>query len=433
MTEEEGTFIARCSSNKRFTFGGQSNSLFEKFALAFFDPLSPYLSVPLGFMIFCLLALASYSLDLLEPPSFRAPLAISFGLIWYLIGVRLGERMSATFMANLRFKLSILALLCAFISISIWELGHEFFVSAIVGLSSSYILNRWLNFSSKEAIEKISLVLILVGFTATTAFLIAIGGIPLIDQELRSRSNMSVVRGLSYSAFIFGISVISSTKQNIRVPFSSALTGMVLFSLLGFRFEPLGILLTASIILWYRRMLSKKLASLTLLLLALTVVLIGYLKVPSQWILDPVDTLFHRAGLTLNTLDKILKMSLPFGLTFGQASFTPPRSRVIVGMEVYGYNQSITSTLIGAAALDFGFIGIVLIMIYFGAMMGAGYSLLKSGGKCWCCFIGYSLATSHTLLLIESGVDFTMWMLTLFIWFLYAKIGEFLIKPHKNS
>lgn len=390
------------------------------------DLFSPLLIVPLGFVLLLSLAFISYLLDLLNFPSIWAPLAIVFGLFWFIISVRLCERIPLRIIADFRFQLAMLVLIFLSVTLAILRLYHSLLLGVLIGLAFSMILNYGLSIHSRRIPEKIPIALILASIGVLVFYFVLLGGFPLLSERLRERANLSIVRAFSYMSFIYGFSIVASCEKNHKFPILLASIGLLLFSLLGFRFEPMGILLTLTMAYWYRDLLSRRAMLLSLILLAAVVVVVGYMKVPSQWILNPIETVLYRAGFTLNTLDKILEIAYPFGLTHGLASFSPPRSRVIIGLIVYGYNQSITSTLIGAAFLDFGILGIALIMIYFGLMLGTGYNILKNHSDYWCSIVGYLLAASHSLILIESGVDFTMWMFTFFIWLLYSKFSSLL-------
>ncbi|GEM_PF-4494621 len=406
--------------------GGLSSKPIVCFKIPERDLFSPLLIIPLAFLLFLSLAFISYLLDLLDFPSIRTPLAIIFSLFLFIMSVRLCEKIPLKFIADFRFQLTILVLIFLFVSFAILKLYHSLFIGVLIGIVFSMILNYGLNIHSREVPKKIPIALVLVSISILIFYFIFLGGFPLLSERLRERANLSIVRAFSYMSFIYGFSIIVSCEKNNKFSISLALIGLLLFSLLGFRFEPMGILLTLTMAYWYRDLLSRKAMLLSLILLAAVIVVVGYMKVPSQWILNPIETLFYRAGFTLNTLDRILEIAYPFGLTHGLASFSPPRSRIVIGLMVYGYNQSITSTLIGAAFLDFGLFGIVLIMIYFGLMLGIGYKILKNNPSYWCSIIGYLLAASHSLILIESGVDFTMWLFTLFVWLLYGKFSNLL-------
>ncbi|RLG40617.1 MAG: hypothetical protein DRO05_05910, partial [Thermoproteota archaeon] len=340
-------------------------------------------------------------------------------------GERLGEKLPLRLISSFLFQILTLVLIFISVTFEIWKLNHSLLFGSGTGFALCLSLNLGLSSHSKEPPKKIPMVLVIVSLVTLSLFFIWLGGVPLFDTNLREKANLSIVRAFCYMTFVYGFCALVSSKKQERVLVFIATLGSFLFSLLGFRFEPMGILLILIMAFWYRGLLNLQTTIFVSILLVVIVVIVGYVKVPPEWILDPLETLFYRAGFALNTLDKILEMAYPFGLTRGSASFSPPRSREIVGQVIYGYNQSITSTLIGAPALDFGLIGIALVMIYFGMMLGVGYSMLKKY-QCWCSMIGYLLAASHSLLLIESGVDFTMWIFTLFIWHLYSRYGRIL-------
>ncbi|MCS4540737.1 MAG: oligosaccharide repeat unit polymerase family protein, partial [Euryarchaeota archaeon] len=194
------------------------------------------------------------------------------------------------------------------------------------------------------------------------------------------------------------------------------------FTLLGFRFEVTGILLIATIVSWYKKIINFREMILIFLFLIGLITIVGYIVKKAMmwqiWHLDPVQLLFYRAGFTLYVLGEIIKMSWPFGLTYGAASFGTPRAGEIVSEVVFGYKMSLTSTLIGPSMLDFGIIGVIITMIYLGGLSGFGYKLLSE--RNWF-FIGvYAFLMSHLIIFIEAGPNFILWLITLLTMYLYS-------------
>jgi uncharacterized membrane protein len=130
--------------------------------------------------------------------------------------------------------------------------------------------------------------------------------------------------------------------------------------------------------------------------------------------------MFYRAGVTFGVFSDIVGMSMPFGYLHGNAFLSV--SQEIVSTEVLDYSTPhiITSTLLGPGMLDFGLLGVALTTVLLGLYLGAVYGMAK--GKTQLAF--YSVALTHSFILVEVGLQLTSVIFFLSLLYLFIGAGE---------
>jgi oligosaccharide repeat unit polymerase len=219
----------------------------------------------------------------------------------------------------------------------------------------------------------------------------------------------------------------------------------ILMALLGYRTQVL-ITLVASLlvaIIWDLITVSELLVtgSAIVAIFAFMTVMRTYTTGANVGLLESISL---RAGLTLDIYDMMANLGGYLGFTKGQTLIASISSfatlmpgiayspRRYVAVFAGGGGISMTSTIFGPFALDFGLVGVLLIMAVFGFFIQKEHDLLKGTKgrrRCMIAFI-YSMTLGYMLIGIETGlVDYEVLMLFA-ISFLYSLyISQFATEP----
>ena len=265
--------------------------------------------------------------------------------------------------------------------------------------------------------EKLLLTLVIIALILQTLNLFLMGGIPLFNSDLKANATTNIWR-IAYPLFLIMINILLAKYYKKRY-LILVLLGAIVFGLNGYRTSVLGILASSFITLYHLDKISKKFATVFILIMVIGVIAVGYIASQSiatqHWTLNPLELIFYRAAFTLEVFEKIIPLA---GTTHGHILsmiFSSGSPRTFIGEYVLHYNVCLTSTLFGPVMLDFGIIGLSIQMLFMGIFLAVLNKLKKGVG------VGiYSIILTHTLIWIETGPTDIM------IWFLYF-IGFLLI------
>lgn len=399
---------------------------------------------PMGTIVFLLGTFSFYLGTLINIPKIRKinknyffPLFIIF-LITFLLSIIKIESF------GFYVKLSILPLLL----IGITERDNkDFFISLLIvniiilangfwALSFPYIfislLYLFLNYrgSAIKYLEDNTYNLIFILFGLGLIFyvldLVIAGGIPLFNVQARNSLDplFTMISHLFPMGTILLISYVGQTKKysyqkarSIAIFFT--LLSLFLMALLGYRtqviFVLLGVLISGSITEIWKKSELILLGLIALVsLIALTMSRDTLLGVN----LSLIQSLRTRISLTTDVMDILTNMGGLFGITNGAihiathpflarlmpgVAYSPRRMiAVLVGER----SVSVTSSIFGPLAIDFGLIGVVVGMIFLGFFLSNLYKMSqKTEGERKIISVGlYSMVLSYTIIGIETGI-----------------------------
>ena len=272
--------------------------------------------------------------------------------------------------------------------------------------------------------EKLLLILTITALILQSINLVLLGGIPLFNSTLKVNATTNIWR-IAYPLFLIMINFLLSKYYNKKY-LILVLTGALIFALNGYRTSVLGILGSSFITLYYLDKISKKFGIIFILIIAIGLMLIGYIASQSianqHWTLNPLELIFYRAGFTLEVFERILPLSNTTHAKILSMIFSSGSPRTFIGEYVLHDNVCLTSTLFGPVMLDFGYIGLTVQMLFMGVFLGLIDKVKKGVG------IGiYSIILTHTVIWIETGPTDIM------IWFLYLIGFIYLIISLKSS
>ena len=257
--------------------------------------------------------------------------------------------------------------------------------------------------------EKVILSITLIALILQCLNIVLLGGIPLFNSALKSAATTHIWR-VAYPLFLIFINFLLYRHYD-RKYLLLVIAGALIFGLNGYRTSILGILGSSFITLYFLEKISKKMGVIFILIIAAGVLAVGYIASQSiqgqTWTLNPLELVFYRAAFTLEVLEKIIPQSATTHGHILSMIFSSGSPRTFIGNYVLHYNVCLTSTLFGPVMLDFGYIGLILQMLFMGAFLGLLYKL-KS--QMWI----YSIILTHTIIWIETGpTDIMIWSLYL--------------------
>ena len=270
--------------------------------------------------------------------------------------------------------------------------------------------------------ERVLLLIVVFAIFLQALNLYLLGGIPLLSGYLKFQATTDLWR-IAYIIFLPALNILLAKYPRKRYYFLFII-GLILFAVNGYRTSTIAIILSVLITTYYVMKLKTKYLLLSIFLIAVIFVILGYIAVKSiqwqTWVLNPLELVFYRAGFTMMVLDKIAHMP---GFTGGELFYqalTGGHPRVTVGQvylpEFYkpgiGVTTSITSTLFGPAISDFGALGLAIQMFILGLILRLMHSVQKFAGGLFTAI--YAVIIAHTIIWVETGPTDSM------VWFFYV-------------
>jgi uncharacterized membrane protein len=386
------------------------------------DLLRADVALPGAYLLFLLAALLAFRIPETRQyltPTFPHPGLLSLGiallsLLSLVLAIRWGRGKRPFSAAP-----GILAFLPFLV---LFELTHTFSwpLWAPLGMALGYPLLLW--WISGRLGEVQRLIPLLFAFALLSAAAILLRGTPLLDPLARAGTAVTPERALFHGFAVLTAALLVAYRSR-RLALSLISFLLLLAVLSGFKSDALSVLLAGTItgvllgkIRW-REVLSAGIAAVLLLtLLSSQIATTAY----GQWKIPPLLYPIYRAGFTFSVFDRIVPLAFPFGHLHGAASLSTTQE--VMSTSVLGYEAPhiITSTLLGPGMLDFGVPGALLTAASVGLCLGVMEGLGK--GKIQICL--YAVALTHTLILIEVGLQLTSILFLLSLLYLSLRAGQ---------
>jgi oligosaccharide repeat unit polymerase len=254
------------------------------------------------------------------------------------------------------------------------------------------------------------------------AALTLLHGIPLLEAGFRESMAVSPARAVFHGLAVLSASLLAALAAR-RVAILGILFLVILAVLSGFKSDAIAVILSATIagLLTDRLSLRGVAPALAGIAVILTLVSTHIASVAyASWKIPPHYYIFYRAGFTFSVFDRIVELSLPWGLLHGAA--LADVIQVITSRVILGYEKEhiITSTLFGPATLDFGIIGLMITASLVGLYLGIMHRLAENN-------VGnavYAVALTHVLILIEVGIQPTSVLFLLTLLYLSLRVEK---------
>jgi len=259
----------------------------------------------------------------------------------------------------------------------------QYIAPFLLGLSAAYLIKR--------QPERLALPMLASG---TIIFLahIWMNGIPLIDQSLRA-GGYTPPWAAALALYLLGFN-IRAYKAGKKEFILTALFGLVLFLLGGYRGALMLIAASGLAAAYYRGFLGLKISS-AIAFPAIALILLAGMQA-SNLELGPAGLFLNRAAFTSSIADRIFH-SEPLGMQL----WLEKNPRFTIGELFVGHAKSINAGLFGSLWLTGGYLLLMLGMLLIG--MGIGYIHKKRDAFP----AAYSVGLAYLLLSIEAGLDFT--------------------------
>jgi len=239
------------------------------------------------------------------------------------------------------------------------------------------------------------------------AYLLASYGFPL--KSFNSKLIFGNAPPTYVFYFLFSTTYLSLLSKN---PKPAYIVASIIPLLTGYRWQVLALFLAALFLLIDKRKIDVKRTFLLISLIFIFFAILSWhfallkhqsFKIPSYLIIS------YRAAFTLSVFEEISKHA---GEGKGIALFTAPKSKQIVAKEIFGYEHSLTYTLLGGFLYDFGLPAYFLSAIFTGSI----FALLKSKAKKEKRLLFYIFA-GIMVTFVETGIDFGALLLIFnFVW-----------------
>ncbi|MDL2270442.1 oligosaccharide repeat unit polymerase family protein [Methanobrevibacter sp. OttesenSCG-928-I08] len=342
-----------------------------------------------------------------------SPYIVTLAIIIFLVMGYIGS-------FNYRFEspLSVESILIVLYSVLIFIIG-VFFIQKFLKFNSSINPSNIKIKIDKIFNEKFLVSLVLIALLLQIINLFYLGGIPLLNSVLKSNATTNIWR-VSYLLFLPAINILVA-KYFKRKYLILILIGLFIYTLNGYRTSIMGILISLFITFFYIKKINSKIFITFILLIGGLGLAIGFIASQSidgqNWMLNPLELVFYRAGFTLKVFDKIIPL---MGSTHGHILsmvFSSGSPRTFIGEYVLHYHALITSTFFGPVLLDFGLIGLSIQMFFFGTFLKIIHIIQKNIKDI---AIGiYAVILTHTLIWIETGpTDIMIWLFFVFAFLL---------------
>jgi hypothetical protein len=343
--------------------------------IAVLDPamqsLNPRVSItPLTFLVF-IFGLASFYFGLRT-----SRYAKKLGYLPLVSGILLGT-IAAFFILNLNIVLALMLNLAA-LTISLVLLFSRLRFEYVFAIG---LMLFWINF-------------LLVGF-------------PILNPELHVQF-FSIINPMSIIGLIFMLYSMVRLYPKYRFLWILVILSTVVFTYRSY----IAMAFMTFVWLELKNMKSPRTGKIFLIIAGLLILTaislyIGYIaKVASSgsWSLGPVGTLEYRLALTMGVFDDIVKISFPFGHTFGGSITVEPTEYTC--MVLYGCTSRITSTAFGIAMLDFGLLGIFLVSWFVALVLQNLYRID---------FPLYALLFSSLFITLDVGINIFVVLLFIYL------------------
>jgi|TARA_Y100000310_G_C20700453_1_gene829255 uncharacterized membrane protein len=362
------------------------------------------------YLLFLILAGAGflYWKNLTSPTIFGVVFAL-ISLAFFYLGVRLSKKFKLKKLRG-RWVTLFLAALTVYYSFAFAKFFYTHWIPAFIIIM--VILWFFLFFVRKLlAYDKIPTKfytgLIYAGLAFLALTFMQIGGIPLLKPSLRLLVDQSWSWGGAIFCLLFGyIGLLLRQKKRMHV-YALIIAATAVIALTGFRIVILLFLLSGTIAAYKNKKLDNKTVVVPLIVALLFILFLGYYISP---IADPGSLLLWRAGSTHSVYEQVLEKSMPFGVEHGQFMMHHARPRDHLA-NFLGAENSLTSTMLGPALMEFGPLFALAWMLFLGFILGNAHNSFEKKESLLKIFYPVLLALS--IVWIETGFDqYMLW----FVW-----------------
>lgn len=319
-------------------------------------------------------------------------IVIGTGLFGYLLGLKYSRYI---------YKTKFLPIIIGVIITSLFTLnvfGMNIIYSISFGclvLLGFFIL---LKIKGKWFMTAIGFILLLFNFL--------IFGIPLLDMSLHYRFLVSFSPLLLIGFYLSLYSLVKKFPEKdkiniVRVLFSILVVFSVLSTFRSLIFISLGS--------WFLLEMKRKRKGMSVILIVVfSLVFLGLggflMQENMGQSFGVLENVGYRLGFTTTVFSDITTESFPFGETYGETLTTIGGKKI--SQTIYNYDAQLTSTIFGEPMMDFGLIGVFVIMLFIGGLLKELYK--KDFGI-------FVIIFTHIITSIELSINGPMLMFIIYL------------------
>ncbi len=266
---------------------------------------------------------------------------------------------------------------------------------------------------SRGVILFLGSLMFLIGYAAFIAQLSKVGGIPLLNDQLR-RGLSPILNYIAWTTVPGTAFLLSSMNLDNCEAYALALVGFIPSFFLAFRTEMIAYILATLVVLYFRKMISGLHISLGLVITAVFFVGVGAIRsITTGLVQNPIFSVLYRPTITIAALDTIVRLYDLMPVTDGRVHLAAFSSLGLIRGSRYGPRTiisiytggrrtvSTTATLIGGPLLDWGWIGAVTVPFLLAYLLSFSYKFSMEGKH----LLGpYATLYSYSLVGIETGI-----------------------------
>ncbi len=267
--------------------------------------------------------------------------------------------------------------------------------------------------NNKGLVTLLGAAMFLLGYTAFIMQVSKVGGLPLLNDELR-RGLSPLLNYLAWTTVPGTAFLLSSLELRKCEAYSLTLIGFIPSFFLAFRTEMIAYILMALVVLYHRRMVNYKHVLLGLLVAAAFFLGVGAIRSLTTGLAqNPLLSVLYRPTITIAALDTIVRLYALRPVTGGWVHLAALSSlglirgtrygpRTLISIYVGGRRTvSTTATLIGGPLLDWGVLGAVAVPLIFSYLLALAYRFSRKADY----LLGpYSVLFAYLVVGIETGI-----------------------------
>ncbi len=253
----------------------------------------------------------------------------------------------------------------------------------------------------------------LIGYIAFIIQLAKVGGIPLLNDQLR-RGLSPILNYIAWTTVPGTAFLLSSMNLDNCEAYALALVGFIPSFFLAFRTEMIAYILATLVVLYFRRMISGLHITLGLVVAAVFFIGVGAIRsITTGLVQNPIFSVLYRPTITIAALDTIVRLYDLIPVTGGRVHLAAFSSLGLIKGSRYGPRTlisiytggrrtvSTTATLIGGPLLDWGWMGAIALPFLLAYLLSFSYKFSLEGKH----LLGpYATLYSYSLVGIETGI-----------------------------
>ncbi len=267
--------------------------------------------------------------------------------------------------------------------------------------------------NSRNVILFIGSLMFLIGYSAFIAQIAKVGGIPLLNDQLR-RNLSPILNYVAWTTVPGTAFLLSSMNLDRCEAYALTFVGFIPSFFLAFRTEMIAYILAMLVVLYHKKMIGGLHILIGILVVAVFFIGVGAVRsITTGLVQNPIFSVLYRPTITVAALDTIVRLYALMPVTYGSVHLAAFSSLGIIRGSRYGPRTlisiytggrrtvSTTATLIGGPLLDWGWMGAILVPFLLAYFLSFSYKFSIENKH----LLGpYATLYSYSMVGIETGI-----------------------------